>query len=171
MIGPVRVTIRPRRPLLSVSTDQPARRTARPAPSSGRAGADATAIADLAAYRELRLIDSALDACTNVFGEPVPAFARRLVRDLIQHPCEELWDAAHGVSLSREVTLWQALLAHTEYDVTAGPRQVVTEGGEGPTICRTPWAAVPTASQVRRAILTHAYLMTVDGAVAGDRRG
>ena len=122
----------------------------------------------MAAYRELRLIDSALDACTNALGDPMPPFARRLVLDLIQRPCEELWDAAHGVSLSRSVTLWQALLQHTEYGVTAGPRQIATAGDGTPTITRTPWAAVPTASQVRRAVLTHAYLMSVDGAVSID---
>lgn len=91
---------------------------------------------------------SDLDKGTNLFGNLSPEVRARLF-DVVDKPSQDTWSDANGIILSssRMTTLWQALLAHTDYDVTTGPASAM---GETPG----PWPKLPTSEQLLIAIRT-----------------
>lgn len=132
--------------------------------SGGRWAAHARTEADsclpalvyLSARRDKQRLDEALDRCSNLFG-PISKTSRQLILDFVDQPSEETWADAHGVLITPETTLWQAVLEHTDYGVDAGPRSEVTDPGFPPfrpavVEAVEPWRGVPRPSQVRTAI-------------------
>lgn len=91
---------------------------------------------------------SDLDKGSNLFGSLSPQVRARLFA-VVDKPSQDTWNDAHGIILTsaRMTTLWQALLAHTDYDVAAGPPH--TPGQEP-----GPWPTLPTSEQLLIAIRT-----------------
>lgn len=88
--------------------------------------------------RQTLLVD--LDTGANLFG-PLSFEARARICAAANDPSQESWNAAYSVIIrnSPATTLWQALLAHTDYDVQSFPV------GED-------WPQVPTQSQILEAL-------------------
>lgn len=55
-------------------------------------------------------IDAALDALVNGFGRPLSGDSRRRITAAVLRPGSDTWDDAHTVLVSRERTVWQAVL-------------------------------------------------------------
>lgn len=91
---------------------------------------------------------SDLDNGSNLFGALSPEVRARLFA-VVDKPSQDTWDDAHGIILTsdRMTTLWQALLAHTDYGVTSRPWHTT---GEPPG----PWPQLPTSEQLLIAIRT-----------------
>jgi hypothetical protein len=91
---------------------------------------------------------SDLDRGSNLFGA-IGLDVRARLFNVVDKPSQETWTDAHGIILtsSRMTTLWQALLAHTDYGVTSGPAHAP---GETPA----PWPKLPTSEQLLIAIRT-----------------
>lgn len=87
-----------------------------------------------------------MDKGTNIFGALRPEVRSRLF-NVIDKPSQATWADANGIILNATTmtTLWQALLAHTDYDVTTGPSYA---GGKTPG----PWPKLPTSEQLLAAI-------------------
>lgn len=90
----------------------------------------------------------ALDNGTNMFGKLSPDVRARLYA-VVDNPTSETWGDANGIILrdGGMRTLWQALLRHTDYNVTTGPS--VRMGEE------TVWPQhmIPTTEQLCAALL------------------
>jgi len=110
-------------------------------------------LVDLGEYRRTAQVEKVIGACRGTFGLPLSALARGLVRAAIAHPTDESWDEAHGVTVTSGITLWEAVLTYTEYDVTVSPRFVVRADGDGfMRMHRTSWQAIPTSAQIIEAL-------------------
>lgn len=83
---------------------------------------------------------------SNLFGALSPEVRARLF-NVVDKPSQDTWNDAHSIILtgSPVTTLWQALLAHTDYDVTSGPAHAP---GQTPG----PWPKLPTSEQLLIAI-------------------
>jgi hypothetical protein len=81
-----------------------------------------------------------LDKGSNPLGALSPEVRARLFA-VIDNPTQQTWDDAHSIILSGGswLTLWQAVLRFTDYDVTSRPLD-------------DPWPAVPTCEQIATAI-------------------
>lgn len=81
-----------------------------------------------------------LDEGANLFG-PLGAAARARIFAVVDNATQETWGDAHSVIvISRGMTtLWQAVLAHTDYAVRSKP----VDGD---------WPAVPTREQLLTAL-------------------
>lgn len=88
---------------------------------------------------------AALDNGANLFGSLRPEIRARLYA-VVKNPSQETWNDANGIILSDFTTLWQALLRHTDFDVTSGPAHGTGE--------RPPWPKLPTRAQLLQAIRT-----------------
>lgn len=88
-----------------------------------------------------------LDAGSNLFGALSPEVRARLFA-VVDKPTQQTWSDAHGIILNAQTmtTLWQAVLAHTDYDVTVGPSYMP---GNGQT---SGWPSIPTSDQLLLAI-------------------
>ena len=108
---------------------------------------------DLVDYRRRAELERLLGECRTVFGAALGRTARGLIRAAALTPGDDVWDEAHGVLVAPGVTLWEAVLMHTDYDVRVSPTFVArtTERG-GIRIDRTPWADVPSGEQVVTAL-------------------
>lgn len=95
--------------------------------------------ATLTHKRAVKLM-TALDAGSNLFGSLSPDVRARIYA-AAENPSQETWSDAHSVILDREswMTLWQAVLRFTSYDVTSKP-------------CDGPWPVVPTGQQIVLAV-------------------
>jgi hypothetical protein len=85
----------------------------------------------------------ALDDGGNMFGA-LPSDIRVRLFAVLDTPTEQTWNDAHSIVVAPTgfigITLWQALLRHTDYAVTRGP----SDGG--------PWSAIPTREQLCQAL-------------------
>lgn len=81
-----------------------------------------------------------LDEGTNLFG-PLSAEVRARLFAVVDTPTQDTWGNAYSVIVTAEgmTTLWQALLAHTDYAVQSKPLD-----GD--------WPAVPTREQLLTAL-------------------
>ena len=104
-------------------------------------------------YRRRAEVETLIARCRTSFGAPLSAIAKSLVRAACIHPDDAAWDEAHGVIVTPNVTLWEAVLAHTDYDVWMSPRfvaQLLPSGTIRTT--RAEWSAIPTGDQVVAAL-------------------
>lgn len=81
-----------------------------------------------------------LDAGQNLFGSLSPQIRQRLAA-VADNPSQITWDDAYSIVLTDPGgrTLWQALLAHTDY-------QVASRNSE------STWPSYPTTEQILRAL-------------------
>ncbi len=81
-----------------------------------------------------------LDEGTNLFG-PLGADVRARLFAVTDNPTQRTWGNAYPVIVTARgmTTLWQAVLAHTDYAVQSKP-------GDGD------WSAVPTREQILTAL-------------------
>lgn len=97
--------------------------------------------------------ERAIELCRTMLGEPLRPFAREALLEVVAHPDDESWDVAHAVYIAPCLTLWEALLRHTDYDIRVGPRFIASVSPAGHvSIRRTPWAQVPTSAQIVTAL-------------------
>lgn len=70
----------------------------------------------------LHSIDTELDLASNLFGRLNPELRGRL-RRVVDNPCHDTWDDAHGIVLNRHswTTLWQAVLKVDPTFPSVGP--------------------------------------------------
>lgn len=81
-----------------------------------------------------------LDEGTNLFGPLGPVVRARLFA-VVDNPTQDTWEDAHTVIVTTQgiTTLWQALLAYTDYAVQSKPVDAN-------------WPAVPTREQLLTAL-------------------
>lgn len=82
-----------------------------------------------------------LDKATNLFG-PLKAPLRARLFAVIDNPTQATWEDAHSIIVSVDqgwLTLWQAALRFTAYNVTS----------KG---CDAPWPSIPTREQIAAAL-------------------
>jgi len=99
-------------------------------------------------------IDRLLDGCRNALGDPLTAEGREAIAAYATNGGDsEAWTNISGKLLRRHRTLWQGVLAHSDYNVRQGPTTTAVDHGFPPfrpmvTEQTADWAAVPTADQV-----------------------
>lgn len=101
-------------------------------------------MSDTPTHDEVLRFMNDLDKGTNLMGPLSPEIRARLYA-VVDKPNQETWADAHTIIISGMTTLWQALLKHTDYDVTSGPSYAQ---GEAPG----PWPKLPTSDQMLIAI-------------------
>ena len=107
----------------------------------------------LSDYRHRAEVEAVISQCRTSFGAPLSGIAQGLLRTACTHPDDAAWDEAHGIIVSPNITLWEAVLAHTDYDVWMSPRYVASSLPNGAILTtRTEWMAVPTGEQVIAAL-------------------
>lgn len=90
---------------------------------------------------DLDLIMRLLDAGATLLGPLTPELRGRLFA-VISEPTQETWNDAHSIVIRSEprfITLWQAVLAHTDYDIARLPSG-------------TAWPEIPTRTQILAAL-------------------
>jgi hypothetical protein len=103
-----------------------------------------------------------LNRASNLFG-PLSGELRARLTAAIENPCEETWDDAYTVILSREdwITLWQAVLAvDPDFRTAQAPVTRWVEDGSplgGHSEPVSGWSRTPSAEVIRQAIayVTH----------------
>ena len=90
--------------------------------------------------QQMRALMNDLDAGTNLFG-PLSAEIRARLFAVADSPNQNTWATAYSVIITTEgmTTLWQALLAYTDYAVQSKPLD-----GD--------WPDVPTRDQILTAL-------------------
>ena len=90
-----------------------------------------------------------LDRGENMFG-PLQDDIRARLFAAVETPNNDTWDAAYSILIGKDdgwpITLWQALLKFTDFDLTTGPTHEI---GKGRT---SAWAEIPTREQILEAI-------------------
>lgn len=90
-----------------------------------------------------------LDRGENMFG-PLQDDIRARLFAVADNPNDETWNAAYSILVGKDdgwpITLWQALLKFTDFNLTTGPSHEI---GKGRT---STWAEVPTREQILDAI-------------------
>jgi hypothetical protein len=104
----------------------------------------------LSDYRLRSDVGHLIELCRNSLGLPLGVWARGLLIDVCTTPPHDTsWDEAHGVIIAPDLSLWEAVLTYTDYDVTASPHYVARVLPDGSIrMERTRWSAVPTSEQV-----------------------
>jgi hypothetical protein len=96
------------------------------------------------AETDLLSIMSMMDSGQNMLGTPLSVDARARIFACVNDPTHETWGKAHSLFITGGgwgVTLWEALLRHTDYDVASKPLDGT-------------WPSVPTREQILTALHT-----------------
>ena len=87
-----------------------------------------------------------IDKCQNMFGEDVSLDVRERLQAVIDNPCIETWEDAHGIIITPRLTLWQAWVAIDR----EAPRRGRRTDLEGNVIRE--WEKIPSSFTLLRAI-------------------
>ena len=108
-------------------------------------------------FREQKELGTALNSFTTVYGTPLSSEKKAALTELTRHVTEQSWEEAHGTLLTPSITLWQAVIRHTNYSVTALPANPGDYNGFNPFQQtdreQTRWPHLPSPDEVRYAIL------------------
>jgi len=100
---------------------------------------------------DLLTLMAALDCGSSMRGLLTPETRARIFA-AVGDPSNATWDDAHSIVIDATegiVTLWQAVLLHTGYNVTSKP----ADGA---------WPAIPTTAQLLDALRAHLLTPTTD---------
>jgi hypothetical protein len=91
---------------------------------------------------ETRRLSKALRNGTDANGNPLSPNSRERITALVRNPSSATWDNGHSLYISdgQTSTVWQAVIKHSDFDVTTGPG--VIDG------VRLPWKTIPTREQI-----------------------
>ena len=99
-------------------------------------------------------VNQLLDGSRNGHSDPIAWETREAIADYaVNGGNTEAWAGVYSKNLRRNTTLWQAVLAHSDYNVRHGPTTAVADPGFPPfrpaVIEQTSdWEAVPSADQI-----------------------
>lgn len=82
-----------------------------------------------------KMMQRSLDRARNGFGEPLAAEQRANIVAVIDSPDEQSWHNARSAIIAEEglTTLWQAVLAHTDFRDDAPASALTDHWGHAPT--------------------------------------
>lgn len=95
-----------------------------------------------------------LDLARDGFGNPLDPGIRRKLVALLENPCQETWDEAHGIILCPHggfgTTVWKAVLAvDPTFPVTGKAWRRL---GNGERVVTAPWPRIPDLDLLLRAL-------------------
>ena len=112
-------------------------------------------------FREQKELSTALNGLITVFDTPLSEGTKARLSKLTKIVTERSWADARGILLTPDTTLWQAIIRHTNYSVTALPVNAGDYNGFNPfqqaDRAQTSRLELPNPDEVRYAIIaTHA---------------